>query len=43
MGADLPGAFKLAVEVETLAAMYLRSLQVGEPVLLDEADMAVVL
>jgi len=43
VGADLAGAFKLAVEVETLAAMYLRALQVGEPVLLDEAEMAVVL
>lgn len=43
VGADLPSAFKLAIEVETLAAMYLRALQVGEPVLLDEAEMAVVL
>ncbi|MDY7227341.1 class II aldolase/adducin family protein [Hyalangium rubrum] len=43
VGEDLSGAFKLAVEVETLAAMYLRALQVGEPVLLDEAEMAVVL
>ncbi len=43
VGADLAGAFKLAVEVETLAAMYLRALPAGEPVLLDEAEMAVVL
>ena len=43
VGVDLGGAFKLAMEVETLAAMYLRALQVGEPVLLDEAEMAVVL
>ena len=43
LGADLPSAFKVAVEVETLAGMYLRALQVGEPVLLDEAEMAVVL
>jgi L-fuculose-phosphate aldolase len=43
VGVDLAGAFKLAVEVETLAAMYLRALQVGEPVVLDEAEMAVVL
>ncbi|HLL05297.1 MAG TPA: class II aldolase/adducin family protein [Myxococcaceae bacterium] len=43
VGVDLAAAFKLAVEVETLAAMYLRALQVGEPVLLDEAEMAVVL
>ncbi len=43
VGRDLAGAFKLAVEVETLAAMYWRALQVGEPVLLDAAEMAVVL
>lgn len=40
VGRDLAGAFKLAVEVETLAAMYWRALQVGEPVLLDEEEMA---
>ncbi|WP_375754606.1 class II aldolase/adducin family protein [Corallococcus exercitus] len=39
VGADLAGAWKLAVEVETLAAMYWRALQVGEPVLLDDAEM----
>ncbi|RKG85865.1 class II aldolase/adducin family protein [Corallococcus terminator] len=39
-GVDLPAAYKLAVEVETLAAMYLRALQVGEPVILDDAEMA---
>lgn len=43
LGKDLAGAFKLAVEVETLAAMYWRALQVGEPVLLDAAEMARVL
>ena len=43
LGGDLAGTFKLAVEVETLAAMYWRALQVGEPVLLDAAEMAVVL
>jgi L-fuculose-phosphate aldolase len=43
VGVDLASAFKLAIEVETLAAMYLRVLQVGEPVLLDAAEMAVVL
>jgi L-fuculose-phosphate aldolase len=43
LGRDLAGAFKLAVEVETLAAMYWRALQVGEPVLLDAAEMARVL
>jgi L-fuculose-phosphate aldolase len=39
LGKDLVAAFKLAVEVETLAAMYWRALQVGEPVLLDGAEM----
>ncbi|MDC0713112.1 class II aldolase/adducin family protein [Stigmatella sp. ncwal1] len=43
VGGDLAAAYKLAVEVETLAAMYWRALQAGEPVLLDEAEMAVVL
>jgi L-fuculose-phosphate aldolase len=43
LGKDLAGAFKLAVEVETLAAMYWRALQVGEPVILDDAEMARVL
>lgn len=40
LGGNLASAFKLAVEVETLAAMYWRALQVGEPVLLDAAEMA---
>ncbi|MBM7112698.1 class II aldolase/adducin family protein [Archangium primigenium] len=39
VGESLSSAFKLAVEVETLAAMYWRALQVGEPVLLDEAEL----
>ncbi|NTX34094.1 class II aldolase/adducin family protein [Myxococcus sp. CA033] len=43
LGAGLAQAFKLAVEVETLAAMYWRALQVGEPVLLDDEEMARVL
>jgi L-fuculose-phosphate aldolase len=43
LAADLPSAFKVAIEVETLAGMCLRALQVGEPVLLDEAEVAVVL
>ena len=43
LGTDLPSAFKVAIEVETLAGMYLRALQVSDPVLLDEAEMAVVL
>jgi L-fuculose-phosphate aldolase len=43
LGATLAGAYRLAVEVETLAAMYWRALQVGEPVLLDAAEMQRVL
>ncbi len=43
VGTGLADALKRAVEVETLAAMYWRALQVGEPVLLSEAEMAVVL
>ncbi|WXH30771.1 5-(methylthio)ribulose-1-phosphate aldolase [Myxococcus stipitatus] len=43
LGTNLAGAFKLAVEVETLAAMYWRALQVGEPVLLDAEEMSRVL
>ncbi|WP_342382100.1 class II aldolase/adducin family protein [Myxococcus stipitatus] len=43
LGATLASAFKLAVEVETLAAMYWRALQVGEPVLLDAEEMERVL
>lgn len=43
VGTDLADALKRAVEVETLAAMYWRALQVGEPVLLSAAEMAVVL
>lgn len=33
-GTDLAEAFKIAVEVETLSELYLRALQVGQPVLL---------
>jgi L-fuculose-phosphate aldolase len=43
LGKDLDAALKLAVEVETLAAMYWRALQLGEPNLLDDAEMARVL
>nr|WP_217275842.1 class II aldolase/adducin family protein [Corallococcus exiguus] len=39
VGMDLAAAWKLAVEVETLAAMYWRALQLGEPVVLDDAEM----
>ncbi len=40
VGDTLKAALALAVEVETLAAMYWRALQVGEPNLLDAAEMA---
>ena len=43
LGGTLAAAHALAVEVETLAAMYWRALQVGEPVLLDTAEMERVL
>lgn len=36
---SLERALALAVEVETLARMYWQALQVGEPVLLDDAEM----
>jgi L-fuculose-phosphate aldolase len=36
-------ALDLAIEVETLAAQYWRALQVGEPVLLSDAEMAEVM
>jgi L-fuculose-phosphate aldolase len=40
---SLAGALSLAVEVETLAAMYWRALQVGEPSVLSDEEMAEVL
>jgi L-fuculose-phosphate aldolase len=43
VGASLAAALALAAEVETLAEMYWRALQIGTPVLLDDAEMAVVL
>jgi L-fuculose-phosphate aldolase len=43
LGADFASAHKLAVEVETLAEMYWRARQIGAPVILDAAEMAVVL
>jgi len=43
IGASLDAALALAVEVETLAEMYWRALQVGEPALLPDAEMARVL
>jgi L-fuculose-phosphate aldolase len=42
-GTSLQGALALAVEVETLAEMYWRVLQVGEPRLLADDEMHVVL
>ena len=43
IGASLEAALALAVEVETLAEMYWRALQIGEPALLPDAEMARVL
>ena len=42
-GSSLAGALALAVEVETLAEMYWRALQVGEPAVLPDDEMRVVL
>ncbi|MEO8676260.1 MAG: class II aldolase/adducin family protein [Casimicrobiaceae bacterium] len=42
-GRDLAGALSLAIEVESLAEMYWRALQLGEPALLSDAEMDVVL
>jgi L-fuculose-phosphate aldolase len=43
VGPTLVAAFNLAVEVETLSAMYWRALQIGEPTILSEAEMTRVL
>jgi len=43
VGTTLGETLKLALEVETLAAQYWRSLQVGQPVILDDEEMARVL
>lgn len=43
VGKDLAEAFKVAREVETLAGQYWRALQIGEPYLLDDAEMERVL
>jgi L-fuculose-phosphate aldolase len=40
LGYDLEAALALAVEVESLCEQYLQALQVGEPVLLSEQEMA---
>jgi L-fuculose-phosphate aldolase len=42
-GADLGSALALAVEVEGLAEMYWRALQLGDPILLSDAEMDVVI
>ena len=42
-GASLAAALALAVEVETLAEMYWRALQIGEPTLLADDEMDTVL
>ncbi len=42
-GPDLDKALALAVEVETLARMYWQALQIGEPELLSDEEMATVL
>jgi L-fuculose-phosphate aldolase len=43
LGADLEAALALAVEVEALCEQYWRALQVGQPVLLDDEEMQVVI
>jgi L-fuculose-phosphate aldolase len=43
LGADLEAALALAVEVEALCEQYWRALQVGQPVLLDDEEMRVVI
>jgi L-fuculose-phosphate aldolase len=43
VGASLEQALALAVEVETLAEMYWRALQIGEPVPLSDTEMDIVL
>jgi L-fuculose-phosphate aldolase len=43
VGASLPAALALAVEVETLAEVYWRALSIGPPATLADAEMDVVL
>jgi len=43
IGGSLPEALALAVEIETLAEIYWRALSIGEPPLLADAEMDVVL
>lgn len=42
-GANLPLALALAVEVESLAEQYWRALQIGQPVILPDAEMDMVI
>jgi L-fuculose-phosphate aldolase len=42
LATSLQQALRLAIEVETLARMYLQALQLGEPRVLDVAQMAAV-
>lgn len=43
LGTDLERAQALTIEVENLCEMYWRALQIGEPALLSDAEMALVL
>ncbi len=40
LGRDIDAAFGMAAKVEALARLYWQALQAGEPVLLDDAEMA---
>jgi L-fuculose-phosphate aldolase len=40
VGASLDDALRVAIEVEVLAEQYARALQLGEPVILDDAEMS---
>jgi len=42
LGSSLPAALRIAEEIEVLATQYLAALAVGEPVILDDAEMAAV-
>lgn len=43
VGASLEKALALAVEVESLSRMYWQALQIGEPPVLDDAEMTIVI
>ena len=43
LGRDIDAAFAMAAKVEALARLYWQALQAGDPVLLDDAEMARVL